>query len=401
MKVLCVIDHLGPGGAQRQMSLLAVLLRGRGYDVRLVTYYPQDFHKPLLDKADIPVDCVSYRSKPHRIWAVRKAIRADRPEVVIAYLQTPSILAELASLPRRDYALIVSERNQDYPGHSTCKRHLSFWLHRLADAVVTNSHAQEALIRKIAPKLASRTTTILNCVDLRQFRPAPTVSGGHKGVLHILCVGRFAPQKNYMRLLEAVEILGRYHPETDVLIDIYGGKFFRDGKPGFFSGEFFKLQDAVKGSPAQSRFRLHDPVSDVAALYHQADVLCLPSLYEGCSNVICEAMACGKPILASRVGDNAVLVGDSVNGFLFDPSSPDDIANTILRFSLLSPERRMAMGEVSRQRAEILLSPHRFIEQYEVLLEACKQKETGLRKDTEAWKSICSPDSVESLPRRQ
>ena len=92
----------------------------------------------------------------------------------------------------------------------------------------------------------------------------------------------------------------------------------------------------------------------------------------GCSNVICEAMARGKPVLASRVGDNPILVEDGVSGFLFDPNSPDEIASAIVRFSKLSPEQRIVMGKIGRQRAEEMLSPKRFAGQYEELIETLK-----------------------------
>ncbi len=218
MRITCVIDSLGSGGAQRQMSLLAVMLKASGHDVRLVTYYPSDFYKHILDDASVPVVCVRHRNKLHRIWAVRKAIRADKPNVVIAYLETPSIIAELSSLPWRDYVLIVSERNVELPGDSIPERRVSLWLHQLADAVVSNSHAQEAVLREIAPRITSCLTTILNCVDLQQFRPLATEDTDQSRELRILCVGRFEAQKNYLRLLEAVEIVDRQHPEIKLRV---------------------------------------------------------------------------------------------------------------------------------------------------------------------------------------
>jgi glycosyltransferase involved in cell wall biosynthesis len=374
MRITCVIDNLDSGGAQRQMAMLATLLKARGHIVRLLTYYPHDFYKPSQDKAGVPVEYVPHRGKLHRIWAMRKAIRAGRPQVVIAYLQTPSIIAELASLPRCDYALIVSERNQDHPMCAERMRGVSLFLHRLADAVVTNSRAQEVNIRKIAPKLAPRVTTILNCVDLHQFRPLPMTSNHSHGPVRILCVGRFDVQKNYLRLVEAAEIVSRWHPEMNVEVDVYGCNYFVDGKPSALSGEFLKLQDVLKRSSVGARFHLHDPVRDVVTLYQQADVLCLPSLWEGCPNVVCEAMACGRPVLASRVGDNPVLVEDGVNGFLFDPMRPDDIASAICGFAKLSHQERVAMGNAGRQRAERLLSPERFVGQYEQLIDALERR---------------------------
>jgi len=348
--------------------MLAVLLKKRGHQVRVVTYYPSEFFKPLLDEAGVPVERVVFRSQLHRIWAMRRAIRAGSPEGVVAYLNIPSVLAELASLPRRNYALVVSERSTDYAASDGPAMRWRYWLHRLADAVVPNSYAQQAVLRDVAPKLAPRVATILNCVDLERFRPAAVEDLAPSSELRILCVGRFSAEKNHLRLLEAAEIVNRQRPELKLRVDAYGNKSLNDGKPGPLSGQFLELQEALRESPVQARFRLHGPVEDVTPLYQASSALCLASVYEGCSNVIGEAMACGKPVLASQVGDNPVLVEDGVNGFLFDPLSPDDIANAILRFSGLSPEERAAMGKAGRRRAEEMLSPERFVGQYEQLI---------------------------------
>jgi glycosyltransferase involved in cell wall biosynthesis len=98
-------------------------------------------------------------------------------------------------------------------------------------------------------------------------------------------------------------------------------------------------------------------------------VFCLPSLYEGCSNVIAEAMACGLPILASRIAANDWLVEEGVNGFLFDPRSPQEMADTIKRYFALSHEQKMQMGQASRRRAEYLLAPAGMAEHYIDLIE--------------------------------
>jgi hypothetical protein len=65
-------------------------------------------------------------------------------------------------------------------------------------------------------------------------------------------------------------------------------------------------------------------------------------------------MALGKPILTSDVSDARNLVEDGVNGFLFDPHSPESVANAISRFTALSPEEKTRMGRAGRAKAEVL-----------------------------------------------
>lgn len=78
--------------------------------------------------------------------------------------------------------------------------------------------------------------------------------------------------------------------------------------------------------------------------YRKADVFCLPSLYEGYPNVVAEAMSCGLPILCSNVCENPYIVEEGVNGFLFNPESPENIATAIHKMIGLTKTERQEMG---------------------------------------------------------
>jgi len=374
MKISCLIDSLNSGGAQRQLCMLAVGLKQAGFEMEIFTYHPLDFFRPLIEQNDIPLQLVESRSKIQRIRAIRRAIRNSNPDIVISYLNTPNLLAELSGLPLRNFALIVSERNMEYGG-KTLRSLRRFLLHLLADAVVTNSYAQAEFIRGKAPWLKSRLVTIPNCVDLDRFRPAPPDPVQNPEPIRVLVLGRFEPQKNPLALLAALEILVGEYRRTNLVVDWYGNDFFIDGKPTTKSSLYLHLKEEIERRSLAGHFRIHPPERDVVQLYQSATVLCLPSLHEGCSNVICEAMACGIPVLASRVGDNALLVEDGVSGFLFSPDSPRDIADALVRFISLSPEERKEMGQVSRKMAEANFSLDEFVEKYRGLFAKLKRVE--------------------------
>ena len=361
MKIICLTDSLNSGGAQRQLCMLAVLLKQRGYDVSVLTYHKFDFYKPILDGASVLSITVEGANKPARMWAVRQSIRRQNPDIVIAYQETPSLFAELAGLPRRDFALIVSERNSDLYQNLGTKRR--FFFHRLANAVVCNSFTQTRFIAKTAPWLTKRTTTIINCVDTHKFRPASVQAPVDNGPISILVIGNFRPQKNPLALVEAMRIVNQKLPNR-VRVDWYGNIWLKNGSPTKDSVLYLKVQNSIKNNNLDDVFRLHDFVTDIIPLYQSAAAFCLPSLYEGCSNVIAEAMACGKPVLASNICDNSYLVNDKENGFLFDPADPQAIAATIMRFAALPVEQRIQFGRASRDKAERLLSPKVFIQKY-------------------------------------
>ena len=91
------------------------------------------------------------------------------------------------------------------------------------------------------------------------------------------------------------------------------------------------IEELIDSMPEEVRKRINflGEQRDIQKLLADSDALILASHYEGLPNVVCEALACGRPILASNVSDNRVLVKDGYRGFLFDPNKPDSISESI------------------------------------------------------------------------
>ncbi len=106
--------------------------------------------------------------------------------------------------------------------------------------------------------------------------------------------------------------------------------------------------------------------SDVPGYLNMFDIFVLPSLSEGCSNVIQEAMATGLPIVASRVGGNPELVQDGETGLLFESNSVEALAQA-LQTLLDDPQKAQALGNRALQRAREAFSLEKMVENYETL----------------------------------
>jgi glycosyltransferase involved in cell wall biosynthesis len=132
-------------------------------------------------------------------------------------------------------------------------------------------------------------------------------------------------------------------------------------------------------------------------VYRNADAVVLPSFFEGLPNTICEAMACGCPILQSNICDAGNLVKEGVNGFLFDPASPQSIAETLLRFAALTPDQRRAFGAASRRMAERMFSEEAVADAYERIL---SDASAGHRTTPQHWVPEVPESSVRTATIR-
>lgn len=350
--VLMVIDVLASGGAQRQLCELAALLAERGRAVHILTYHPGDFYLTFLSARNIPyIVSPAPIGRARRVWMVWTAIRELRPRTICAFLTGASLITELARLCRiHDCRLVVSERHVDVaPSWGVRARML---MHLLADHVVVNSMAQHRFIQKHAPWLEKRATCIRNCVDLSRFEPLQPKTTCH--TTRFVVVGSYIRRKNHRGMLLGFRRVLDTRGVSDVSLDWYGNKLnlpdvYRDAA---------HLREELGLTGVVS---LNDQVEHVEEIYQQADALCLPSFSEATPNAVCEAMASGLPVVASRVGDIPDIVIDGENGFLFDPHEPESIAAALRRFYELSPAERAAMGDRNRTRAKQLFDRDGFV----------------------------------------
>lgn len=357
-KILCLIDGLGPGGAQRQLVGLAALLKGKGYDVLFAWYHKSDFFRDFLEDNHVNYKQIHASNIFQKFWGVKETTHNFKPDAIVSYIDGPNMAICLLRAMGLKSTIIVSERAvlQKIDRHQRIK----FFLYKWADYIVSNAQEQTELINRKFPSLQNKTMTIRNFVDVSTFLPANIVKDTDD--IQMLVIGRLAPQKNIIRFMEAVKKV----QERGVLLRVkwFGGNSF--GHQEYINEVKTKHEEMNFGDT----FQILPPTNDILLEYQSCDVFCLPSLFEGFPNVVCEAMSCGKPILCSDVNDNAVIVHNRDNGFLFNPQFVDDMSEKILAFCSLSREHRFDMGKRSREIALENLSGDCFVEKYIKLIES-------------------------------
>lgn len=355
-KILLFTDCLGAGGAQRQLVGLAIMLKENGYNVKVSTYYNIDFYKKQLDDAGVPNELIpGADNTKKRILAVRNYFKQEQPDWVIAYQETPSLVACAAKVLGCKYKLIVSERNTTQS--IGLNERVRFFLYHWADKIVPNSYAQENFLTSHYQWMSAKIKVITNFVDLDHFTP-------HYHNLHkqfrVLIVATIRDSKNTMGMLNAISILKSRG--INCHFDWYG-------KSMEFKQYLDKCNDYIINHDLSDMIALKEKTKEIVRQYQKADVFCLPSFYEGTPNVICEAVSCGLPIAASNVCDNSIYVVEGINGVLFNPSSPTDIADNFLMLFNRLRQDYSSFQHNSRRIAEEKLSKSLFLEQYLSIIE--------------------------------
>lgn len=351
-KILCFIDCLSSGGAQRQMVELTKILKEHNYQVKIIVYYNIPFYYNELIKNNIEYEYIkNANSLWKRIPVILNFFRHYNPDIVISYLDIPCIIACIGKLIGLKYKLIVSERNTTQQITFTDK--IKFFLYQFADVIVPNSYSQEYFINKHYPSLSNKISTITNMVDTNYF--SPTKKSVQSEVTEIIGVGRIDNQKNILALLDAISQLASK-----------GYQFHFTWFGQIFPDYYKKCTEKIQILNLSNHFEFKEPTTDIKTEYLKADAFCLPSIYEGFPNVLCEAMSCGLPVICSNICDNPYIVND--NGFLFSPNNTKDIVSAFERFLTLSNEEKAKMSSKSRQIAVKLFSKKTFANKYFKLL---------------------------------
>lgn len=344
MKIALLIGSLTLGGAERQLIGLASALKREGHDVELVTYRTGRFYEEDVKRLGIRHVTLKKIFRLQLVCSMALYMKRSGCDLMISFLTSANRKACIAHLLYPGFRLIVSERDFSIRVHLHDRIH--FRLYRQADYVVCNNFSQEAFMRSHFPKLSSRLLTIPNFVDTALFRPGATSAA--EGVVRIITTARICRRKNTLGLIEAAALLRG----EAVRFDWYG--LVRE------NGYYRKCLRRIAQLGLENQFRLHIAEHDVASLYHDADIFCLPSYHEGTSNSLAEALACGLPAAVSAVSDNPRYVHEGVNGTLFHPELSASIAEALRRLVSLSAEERATLGLRGRDAVCTALSPATF-----------------------------------------
>ncbi len=365
LKVLQLIPTLDRSGAEKQMVLLAKGLPRDRFHVEVAALTRLGPLKAELDAAGIPVTLIGKRHKvdPMALGRLTSFLKVRQFDVVQTWIYASDTYGRVAAHRAKVPVVVTSEMAVDlWKGRADLM--IDRFLSRWTDRIVGNSNAVVAFYRKVgipAEKLAMIPSGIADeeppSVDPAEVRIS---LGLPPDSPLILFAGRLAAQKSVETLLSAMDLLQHVRPAVRALIVGEGPLRARLEE----TARAFQLFQDRRVSFLGHR-------DDVPRLLAAADLLVLPSLYEGLPNVVLEAMRFRKPVVATAAPGTTEVVEDGVTGLLVPLQNPPALTRAIQRV-VDDAEFAKKLGEAGRARVEaefgVNLMIERFAELYEKLV---------------------------------
>jgi glycosyltransferase involved in cell wall biosynthesis len=350
IKVLLVTDEMEVGGSQRQIMRIATGLPRTSFEPA-VAYFRNPSHLvDELERAGVRTHHVPKRRRIDPVFFLRLVglLRRERYDVIHCFSFTAELWGALAHALVRRNALpaLVSSIRGTFESYTPWQWRLKRWVTRRSCRVVANSCAGAEFARRQMGLPSGAGVVIYNGVDVPALDVDRVARARLRAALGIgaqtvvgLFVGRFVTEKNLPLLVRAAARLAR--ERVDFVLLLVGD--------GPLRAEVERDLDLLG---ARQSVHLLGMRSDVMQLMAVSDFFVLSSTEEGLSNVILEAMAAGRPVIASAVGGNPELVEDGVTGMLFRSGDEEGLVRCMRALSVDAALRERLGGQGRRRAVE-------------------------------------------------
>lgn len=372
--VLHIIYRLDFGGLENGLVNLVNRLPKTKFTHTIVCLsgYSTEF-RARIKRDDVKV--ISIDKKPGkdlaaygRMWRVMREVRPDVVHTRNLGTVDMQWVARLAGVPHRvhgEHGWDTADPDGMLPRNLRIRRGCQPVIDRY---VALSADIASWLSHSVAVP-AAKICQIYNGVDCQRFHPAAPERAALAGVerpIVIGTVGRLVPIKNQAALLRAVAglIEDKHVPRTGVRLHIVGD--------GPLKPELALLANQLKLHGVIEFFGARD---DIPELLREMDVFVLPSINEGVSNTILEAMASGLPVIAARTGGNPELIVHGSTGLLY--KNGDGTLESALQAHLTQPDLRISHGQAGRRRVMEEFSLEAMVSRYDALYDHLVMRPTA------------------------
>jgi glycosyltransferase involved in cell wall biosynthesis len=311
---------------------------------------------------------------------VRQLVRLIRKRnIALVHTNTNTILASplAARLTGVPHVWSIHELMVE---QATVRSALHYMIPRFSTRVVAVSQAVRDHMLKDAAKFANRFTFVRGAIDVEPFLNAKGRArvraewGVRDDEVLIGMAGRVTRWKGQSVFVQAAKLIAERHPQ--VKFAAVGGVFDTEK----FYMDWFRKE--VHDAGLENKLTINDFRADMPDVFAAFDIFVLPSILpEPFGLVVIEAMASGKPVVATAPGGPSETVVDGETGFLVPPSDASAMAQA-LEVLLADSQKRMTMGEAGRCRARQLFSLPRYVTEFEELYDSVLHERSFTASET-------------------
>lgn len=347
LRIVHVALQLHTGGMERLLLEFARHADRARFALRFVSIGTRGRMAEEIEALGWPVTALDVKSglRPAAIFRLANLFR-DQSDVVHTHNSKPLLYAGSAARLAQVNAVVHTRHGQRF-GASKRQDALFRLAAKCADRIVCVSEDSARLCQRDGVDAAS-IRRIWNGVDLSRFSARGPAAGGPA-----VYAGRLSAEKDIPTLLQAAAIAVAKCPAFRLRIAGTGP-----------CGDH--LACLAESLGLRSHVEFIGETRDVPALLAASSLFVLPSLTEGLPLTVLEAMACGLPVVATRVGGTPEAVVDGRTGVLLPPREPEQLAGAMLRI-FDDPALSIDMGRAGRERAEHWFDARRMVSQYESL----------------------------------
>jgi len=321
IRVLFITDEMEVGGTQRQIVHIARSLDKTRFEATVVYFCNRSFLVDELESAGVRVIEVAKR-KRFDISFLRNLVaflKEGHFDVVHCFAFTGELWGAVARrfLPRGSRPMLITSVRSKYEAYSALHWCIKRWAATESSIVIANSVAGgEHARNKMRLPLGTIEVVYNGVADVSTGLLTPAACSARDHV-KVLFVGRLVEVKNVSVLLRAMHLLLSKHGsnKTALRLTLAGDGPLRA-----------VLEQQVIALGITEIVEFVGERSDTPALMQENDFVVLPSVREGLSNVILEAMIMGRPVIASAVGGNVELVEAGETGFVFQSDNENQLA---------------------------------------------------------------------------
>jgi glycosyltransferase involved in cell wall biosynthesis len=383
MKKILQVVRPAQGGIKKHLATLLAGLDRTKYELYLAAPPDPDLVEALRPLVhDVYYVPIAEGLNPRRDWQIIKTLRgiitSQQIDLVHTHGVRAGILGQYAAYRAGRCPVVATIHNSQDPHSRLFQvfRFLQTYLNRAAvDHIITVSQALKEEIIKFESTPSEKITVVYNGIDLGQYHPSHEldpevrVAGLPDSLPVIGAVARLEPHKGLKTLVEAVPLIEKdFGPVSLAIIG--------DGPERPLMERLIR-QLGLSGRVVLAGFR-----NDVPELLPGFDLVAIPSLQEGLSILAIEALACGCPVVASRVGGLPEIIRDGHTGLLVPPCDPPALAEAIIRV-LNNRQLAAQLGKAGRRLVENQFTRARMIAGTEEIYDQVLRLHTPHREETE------------------